>query len=183
MKMKLVFASMTLAMIALGGFGLPVAAQQSEVLEGSEITESKLLDALAPKEGVRTRSFKVRPDQPCAAEKAASISMLITFSTNSAKVADSDKEPLDVLGRTLNRNELKHCDFVIEGHADPRGGADFNQRLSEARAQAVRDYLVEKHDIDKIRLTPIGKGDQELLNTQDPIDRKNRRVTIVRRAK
>jgi outer membrane protein OmpA-like peptidoglycan-associated protein len=183
MKIKPAVTTMTLVMMALSGIALPGAAQQPQVLEGSEITESKLLDALAPKEGVRTRSFKVRPDQPCAAEKAASISMRITFPTNSAKVTDSDKEPLDVLGRTLNMNELKHCSFVIEGHADPRGGAELNQRLSEARAQAVKDYLVEKHDIDKIRLTPIGKGDQELLNKQDPTDPKNRRVTIVRKPK
>jgi outer membrane protein OmpA-like peptidoglycan-associated protein len=72
----------------------------------------------------------------------------------------------------------KHS-FIIEGHADPRGGPDFNQRLSQERAQTVRDYLVRNHDIMEERLTAIGKGDHELLDKENPIAPENRRVTIL----
>lgn len=171
------------ALMALSAFALPVAAQATKVLKGQEITESALIEALSPEGGIRTRSIKVMRDQLGAAEKAASASMLITFHTNSADLTPEAKQSLDVVGRALNMNKLASYDFVIEGHADPRGSSDFNQRLSQARAQTVRDYLVQNHEIDEDRLTAIGKGDQEPLDKEHPASPENRRVTIVTKLK
>jgi outer membrane protein OmpA-like peptidoglycan-associated protein len=86
---------------------------------------------------------------------------------------------MDVVGRALNADKLAPFKFSIEGHADPRGGTELNQRLSEERAQSVRQYLVENHHIDPQRLTSVGKGDKEPLNEKDPAAPENRRVTIV----
>lgn len=169
--------------IAISGIALPAASQAPKVLRGSEITESALIEALTPEGGIRTRSIKVLRDQPDAAEKAASASMLITFHTNSADLTPEARQSLDAVGRALNMDKLASYDFVIEGHADPRGGADFNQRLSQERAQTVRDYLVRNHDIEEDRLTAIGKGDHELWDKQNPIAAENRRVTIVTKPK
>ena len=69
--------------------------------------------------------------------------------------------------------------FSVEGHADPRGNADLNQRLSAARAQSVVNYLVAAQGIAADRLSPVGKGSAELLNTERPDAPENRRVTIV----
>ena len=167
------------ALMALTAFALPVTAETTKVLRGSEITESALIDALSPEGGIRTRSIKVFRDQPGAAEKAASASMLITFHTNSADLTPEAKQSLDVVGRALNMDKLAKHSFIVEGHADPRGGPDFNQRLSQERAQTVRDYLVHNHNIMEERLTAIGKGDHELLDKDNPIAPENRRVTIV----
>ncbi|UUL82883.1 OmpA family protein [Sphingomonas qomolangmaensis] len=75
----------------------------------------------------------------------------------------------------------------IEGHTDAKGDDAYNKRLSEGRAQAVRDYLVEQRQVDAAILTAIGLG--ELRPTapnanptggDDPDGRqKNRRVEIV----
>ncbi len=165
--------------IALTGIALPAASQAEKVLRGSEITESALIEALSPEGGIRTRSIKVFRDQPDAAEKAASASMLITFHTNSADLTPEARRSLDVLGRALNMNKLASHSFEIEGHADPRGGPEFNQQLSQERAQAVRDYLVRNHGVDEHRLTAIGKGAHNLLDKENPIAPENRRVTIV----
>lgn len=51
----------------------------------------------------------------------------------------------------------------ISSHTDSRAGTDYNQRLSQKRAQNVVDYLV-KRGIDKKRLTAVGYGESRLLN-------------------
>lgn len=170
-------------LMVLSILALPVTAQTTRVLRGPEITESALIEALSPEGGIRTRSFKVLRDQPGAAEEAAKASMLITFHTNSADLTPEARQSLDVVGRALTMDKLARYDFIIEGHADPRGGADFNQWLSQARAQTVREYLVQSHHIDEERLTAIGKGDRELLDKENLIAPENRRVTIVTKQK
>jgi OmpA-OmpF porin, OOP family len=68
---------------------------------------------------------------------------------------------------------------VIEGHADRRGKPEVNQRLSAARANAVRAYLTRKHSVAEQRLKAVGKGDTQPLNPDDPAAKENRRVTFV----
>jgi OmpA-OmpF porin, OOP family len=77
--------------------------------------------------------------------------------------------------RSLTQEEL----VAVEGHADPRGHADANQRLSQLRAEAVVAHLVAKFGILPERLQPVGKGSSELLNTTRVDAPENRRVTIV----
>jgi outer membrane protein OmpA-like peptidoglycan-associated protein len=172
-------AKLTLTLVALAAFALPAAAQtETKVLTGKNLTESALVDALAPAdEGIRTRSFK--RDQPLAPAKPKSASLLITFETNSADLTQQAKQQLDIVGRALNAEKLAQFKFNIEGHADPRGGAELNQKLSEERAAAVKQYLVQNLNVDAQRLTPIGKGDREPLNEKNPAAPENRRVTIV----
>ena len=83
-------AKLTLTLVALAAFALPAAAQtETKVLTGKDLTESALVDALAPAdEGIRTRSFK--RDQPLAPAKPKSASLLITFETNSAELTQQD---------------------------------------------------------------------------------------------
>lgn len=158
-------------------------AQEARVLKGEEITESALINALTPEKGIRTRSIKVMRDESGAAEKAASASMLITFQTNSADLTLEARQSLDVVGRALKMDKLAQYKFAIEGHADPRGTADFNRQLSQARADTVRNYLVRNHSIDAERLIAVGKGDQELLDKENLAAPENRRVTIVTRTR
>lgn len=178
MATKSIFALLILTLLAW-----PASAQTTKVLKDTEITEKALIEALTPEGGIRMRSIKVLRDQPDPAEKAASASMLITFHTNSANLTPEAMQSLDVVGRALKMDKLAKYKFVIEGHADPRGGPDFNQRLSQARAETVRDYLVGKHQIVEDRLTATGKGDHELLDKTNPIAPENRRVTIVTESK
>lgn len=154
--------------------------QAQHVLKGKEITESALVDALVPEEPVRTRSIKIMREggPPPAPAKPAAASLLITFETASAELTPHAKRSLDVVGRALNSNKLTDFSFSIEGHADPRGGDEYNLHLSQARAESVVNYLAEQHKIARERLKPIGKGNAELLNTANPNAPENRRVTI-----
>ncbi|MBC7944723.1 MAG: OmpA family protein [Burkholderiales bacterium] len=162
----------------LAAFAMPAAAESGKVLQGEQITESALIEALTPTENIRTRSIRVTRDQAEPAQPAKA-SLLIIFDTNSANLTPRAKHSLDAVGRALKSDDLAEFKFVIEGHADPRGGPELNQRLSQARAESVRQYLVRAHGVEERRMGAVGKGDSELMNSQNPIAAENRRVTIV----
>ena len=67
----------------------------------------------------------------------------------------------------------------IEGHTDSRGSASGNKRLSQARADSVRDYFVSR-DIAADRLISVGFGEEQPLDTAETEEawEKNRRVTF-----
>lgn len=64
----------------------------------------------------------------------------------------------------------------IEGHTSAEGDASFNQKLSEARAQAAVTFLVEHEGIDASRLEAEGFGSSKLKNADDPMAPENRRT-------
>ena len=155
-------------------------AESGKILKGKEVNEAALIQALSPDEGsIRTRSLRIERDSPTTPRATAAASLLITFPTNSAALMPQAKHQLDIVGRALNNEKLATFKFAIEGHADPRGAADLNQRLSEERAESVREYLVEAHHVNAERLTALGKGDKDPINTKNPASPENRRVTII----
>jgi outer membrane protein OmpA-like peptidoglycan-associated protein len=68
----------------------------------------------------------------------------------------------------------------VEGHTDSTGSDDYNQRLSERRAQAVRDYLVAQ-SIKSANVTAKGFGESHPVTTNDTSvgRQQNRRVELI----
>jgi OmpA-OmpF porin, OOP family len=151
-------------------------AQSPPVLQGDQITESALVDALAPAP-VLTRSINSAAGSKPAQKPAAAL--LITFETNATTLTPQAKRELTVVGQALNTSKLADFTFVIEGHADPRGSRERNMALSKGRAEAVRQYLVASQNVRADRLSAVGKGDTEPLNAANPAAPENRRVTFV----
>lgn len=179
----------TLAAVCL----VPVIAEEAgtstTLLTGKQVTEAHIVDALSPDEPVLTRSLRIgrdaRAKQPsngsggAAAPRRPSASLLITFETNSAVITPRARETLDIVASALQNDRLADYNFSVEGHADKRGNSDFNLALSQRRAESVREYLVSTHSIAPQRLTAVGKGDTEPMNTEVVAAPENRRVTIV----
>ena len=78
------------------------------------------------------------------------------FAFNSAELQSSEPK-LDEIADTLNANPGIN-NVVITGYTDRIGSEQYNQALSERRAQAVKDYLVGK-GVDASRLQAVGKGE------------------------
>jgi OmpA-OmpF porin, OOP family len=107
-----------------------------------------------------------------------SLSLLIQFDFNSARVRPESQQALANLSVALQSPELRNSTFALEGHTDAKGSADYNVRLSALRAQAVREYLMGR-GIEQGRLQASGKGASELANVEQPFAPENRRVRIV----
>jgi outer membrane protein OmpA-like peptidoglycan-associated protein len=164
-----------------GGIPQPAGAQ-GVMFKANELDEPALIDALTPPPaGVRTRSILVQPKAkgaPGENPRAGAASIAITFATGSADITPSSQAALDVIARALASDRLNNFTFAVEGHADPRGEEDFNLQLSQARAESVVAYLVQKHSLPKDRLHPIGKGEAEPARPDLPSAPENRRVTF-----
>ena len=57
---------------------------------------------------------------------------------------------------------------MINGHTDAVGTDEYNQKLSERRAEAARDYLISQHGIEPNRLVAKGYGKSQLLLPTEP---------------
>lgn len=123
---------------------------------------------------------KMRGIRPGAAAKTMprpSISMELQFDFNSAKIAQTEEERLNIVAEALRADQLSQKRFEIIGHTDAKGSEQYNQKLSENRAEAVVKYLVDQ-GVAKNRLKIVGKGESELKNKADPEAAENRRVEI-----
>lgn len=94
------------------------------------------------------------PPPPPRFEKVT-LSATELFSFDSDKLAASQPK-LDDIAKLLNDTPVID-NVAITGYADRLGSAKYNQKLSERRANAVKDYLVSK-GVAATRLTAVGKG-------------------------
>jgi outer membrane protein OmpA-like peptidoglycan-associated protein len=114
---------------------------------------------------------------PEAREKP-NVDLSIQFEFDSAKLLPESRPLLDNLAKAINSDKLRGFTFVVEGHTDIVGSAEYNQKLSDQRALSVLAYLASK-GVSKERLKSLGKGSTELLMPDKPDAAENRRVRII----
>ncbi|MDE6206922.1 MAG: OmpA family protein [Muribaculaceae bacterium] len=96
------------------------------------------------------------------------------FEQGKADLNDDAKLALHDLAKVMKQNpELR---LRIEGYTSAEGNPEVNQKLSEARAQAAVDFLVNKEGIDATRLEAVGKGSSDLKDPENPTSDVNRRT-------
>jgi outer membrane protein OmpA-like peptidoglycan-associated protein len=103
----------------------------------------------------------------------------VYFDFNSAAIAPSALPVLKTLGQALADGRLAGGTFIVGGHTDAKGDEDYNQRLSQRRAQSVRDFLVGNFPIDPGKLMAIGYGEEQLKSVEEPLAAVNRRVQVI----
>jgi outer membrane protein OmpA-like peptidoglycan-associated protein len=133
-----------------------------------------------------TKQPSLRPDEAvrrAETKDAPSVDLEVFFEYDSAQITPKSVAVLDTLGRALSDARLAEDAFLIAGHTDAKGAADYNLALSQRRAESVRQYLISKFRIDASKLVAKGYASQHLKNAGAPLAAENRRVQIVNLSK
>ena len=146
-----------------------------------EVTEYKSVNDDATVKKLQKKIDKNKLDDVTVkrGEKGLTISLEnIQFEPDSNILLPSEKEKLEKIGKILKdfTNEL-----LITGHCAERGTVSARQLLSEQRATAVADYLIQLGVRDEYHIFTQGKGSTEPIASNDTEEGriKNRRVEII----
>ena len=157
---------------------LPVLASDA-VDMGQTVPDAKAVsEGLFPEaacEELKAAGFKCMGFKPAVRYSLPASS----FRVGSAELPDGLKRQLEVFAEVLKSKRGSGKTVRVEGHADASGAAAANVQLSQRRAEAVRDYLVEL-GADAGMITPVGVGAAAPKNSKDPFAPENRRVEIGR---
>jgi OOP family OmpA-OmpF porin len=187
------------AIVALSG--LPATAQTSdasgmsaEELEQLFLTQKTRGLVLAPTgtEAATTEdgtsvTAETTPDAPVTGEaevlpaasyveldKSEQVNIQISFDFDSAALREDQKPKLATLCNVMQKIDIQL--FRIVGHTDASGSAEYNQKLSQLRAEEVKRYMTTECGIASDRLEAVGVGKDFLFNKDDPRSDENRRV-------
>jgi len=144
-------------------------AEKDSLLAAQKAEAQKKLDALSSK------AISVFRDA-----RGTILSMSdILFETGKADLKQELRENLSAIGAIL-QSLLTESRVIVEGHTDNVGSADFNQKLSEQRAHAVMQYLIER-GVAANRLQSVGYGLTKPVadNKTEAGRARNRRVELV----
>ncbi len=109
-------------------------------------------------------------------------SLEVRFALNSAKIQDSFVPGIKDVADFMQ--QYPDTSVTVEGHTDSTGDAGYNQMLSEKRAKAVADRLVNKYGIAASRVQAVGHGESRPVasNATREGRAQNRRVVAVIKA-
>lgn len=136
-------------------------------------SKEQLRSALSPRGNAR--AIYVRPTK---GEKVDLFEDLY-FGFNATVLTQESEKQLKELLDALGDDELKIYRFQLAGHTCTIGSDAYNQKLSEARARAVRDWLVKNgYPADHLQITGFGKKKPVADNSTEEGRKLNRRVEI-----
>ncbi len=120
-----------------------------------------------------------RPTTPSTTvvEQLNFIARSVFFKFNSAELHTDSRAQLDAIADIMR--DYPSAQFVVEGHTDSVGNAEYNKTLSGKRAASVVNYLVGK-GIPASNLTSVGVGEEQPIASNDTEEgrQQNRRVVI-----
>jgi outer membrane protein OmpA-like peptidoglycan-associated protein len=173
-----------LALAGLAALDAPAqtAPSASQMIEQLKAPRTRSLRNLVVEAAPAADAAGVPPAMEVAAPaqplSRPSLSLLIQFDFDSARIKPESHQALANLSQALLSPDLAGSRFAVEGHTDAKGPAHYNLKLSEQRAMAVRD-LLRVQGVPEARLMASGKGASDLANATDPFSAENRRVRIV----
>lgn len=163
--------------------------QAKNELEVSKKSERALQEKVAALEKAQVNNEKLAKSEEELAKLRAQIDQIkkeqltfyalplsILYNVDEYRVPATEMKKMKAIARVMNDNP--DYKFTIVGFADYTGSADYNQKLSEKRAEEAKKVLVKKYGIAEDRLIIAGKGQGDSFgDVKLPI---NRRVSFYR---
>jgi len=102
----------------------------------------------------------------------------VYFESGKAKLLPESEQSLNQAGEALEK--FPGLGIEVQGHTDSRGPADYNMKLSQARAETVREYLITHYHLDAGNLKAKGYGESrpEVKEKNEEDRQRNRRVVL-----
>jgi peptidoglycan-associated lipoprotein len=115
-----------------------------------------------------------------AVENGMKFAFPVTFAFDDANVQQNDVAALDRFTEVVNKHYTGAI-VTVEGFADPAGSRNYNAKLSERRAESVRDHLVSRSIQAEVKTIGYGETRQVVAGAEkdDPGAQMNRRVVFV----
>ena len=140
--------------------------------------QDKIIQRLKEK-ATRGLSVGEREELAEAVNDRPAFDLEVNFDFNSSGISDRVRPVVMSLGNALQNSALKGATFLVAGHTDAKGRPTYNQKLSESRAQAVKEFLVKNFNLPEDNLVAVGYGPEKLKNADAPNADENRRVEVV----
>ena len=179
-----------LAALALIGAGLtlPAGAIAAEAITEATIinglqgpTATVVVDTNALMAEVSANIGKGAAAMPSWAElsKLTQLIVDIEFEFNSTAIVPSSYANLGAIADALHHPLLAKYKFLVVGHTDAKGKADYNLKLSLERANAITAALATTFAVSPKRLFAVGVGKELPLDAAHPDAAINRRVQLI----
>lgn len=98
-------------------------------------------------------------------EEAVTISLLVNFENDKYTIDDKYFHEISLVANFLKR--YKNTSLIIEGHTSSLGGAKYNKKLSQKRANEIMKMLINDFSISQERLSALGYGEEQLIDLSD----------------
>jgi len=100
------------------------------------------------------------------------------FAFDSSNLRPDDTRVLDQVAVCFTTGPLKGRQLKLVGHADPRGGSDYNMTLGQSRADSVAKYMLGK-GMDKGKTDSSSRGAMDATGGDEPSWARDRRVDVM----
>jgi OmpA-OmpF porin, OOP family len=112
-------------------------------------------------------------------ENLAQFIVEVDFDFNSAVIRPSSYRTIGAIADALHNPILLGYGFLVIGHTDSVGGRQYNVGLSQRRAEAIRDALIDPFSVNPASIEAVGMGEEQLRDPAHPTSGVNRRVQLV----
>ena len=161
-------------------------AALDERLGGATAERAALIQRLEAQARVKEQFEQVEkmflPSEARVFREGDNIILRLTGLTFDSGKAQIKPESFDLLGKVEKAIDVfPRSELIIEGHTDSFGGDDFNQKLSQERAESVQQYMINAMRIPTYRLIATGYGETRPVasNETESGRKRNRRIDIV----
>ena len=171
--MMMAFVTVVQAEVRAGG--LPSITVDDRIKD----CDCRMFPSCCPKPIVKPAPVPAKVPAKAPVKEKITISLNVQFDSDKAVVKEKYHDDIKRVADFMK--EFPDTTAEIGGHTDSTASNAYNQKLSEERANSVRQYIIDKFGIDGSRLTAKGYGEDRPItsNNTEEGKQKNRRVEAV----